>query len=436
MNRTLHVFAAAITLTFVAAATAQKIGDEAPPLEIKDFVNGKQGESLAGFRNKVVVLTFFRTSDPDADDIAKNLSALHKSFYPRVIVIGIIPEAKDKVEAFAKSKQIEFRLWNYTSSQEGQEPKLEKWNVSPPRAFIIDPSGKIADQRHPGDNLEERVRSQLERTPVAGSDKAALMSQLAAAQQLSASKSLGKAYTIAKRVLSLLDENSAEAAAVKELIKQLNEAGQKAFEELKEKAKEKKFDEACPRLAEFSVRFAGEDWVKDVDSEVGRLQSDRESKARMKKAMDNARGELRNEQAAELEATKQYLEAKAIYKDVVEKYPDTDAFKAAQQAIDRISNDPTIRRTMEALVADEEANRLLDLADRYAKVEMNPEARELYQKVISAHPKSVAATRAKERLAKLPADEPADAADATKKDAEAGTGEKKPGGDKEKDKGG
>jgi len=147
--------------------------------------------------------------------------------------------------------------------------------------------------------------------------------------------------------------------------------------------------------------------ASEAQTEISRLLGDREVKPKMRKALDNAKGLVLNDTAAEHEAAKRFQDAVAVYRETTEKYPETEAAAAAEKAIDRISKDPEVRKAIAELRASEEAERWLDIAERFARVEMYGKAREYYEQLLAKYPDSPAAAKAKERLKTLPAEEPA-----------------------------
>jgi tetratricopeptide (TPR) repeat protein len=158
----------------------------------------------------------------------------------------------------------------------------------------------------------------------------------------------------------------------------------------------------CQILAEISVRFAGTEVAVSADDERGRLMGDGKVKPKMLKAIENAKGGLLNDRAAESETTGRYLESLKLYRTVTEDFPDTDAARTASESLDRLTADPKVQDTIRGLRATEEAERWLDIGDRFAKIEMYGKAREYYQRVLDTHPGTQAAPKAQERLARVP----------------------------------
>ena len=82
-------------------------------------------------------------------------------------------------------------------------------------------------------------------------------------------------------------------------------------------------------------------------------------------------------------------------------YPETEAAKIAQQAIDQINGDAEIRAEIRKVQAANQAARWYDLGQRHARVKFFDLAREYYEKVIMEYPDSTVAEKAKQELKKL-----------------------------------
>jgi peroxiredoxin len=419
-----------------------KIGEPAPPIQAEEWANAEgQTVALDRFKDRIVVLFFFRTDDTQSVEAIPMLNEAHKDLGSRgLVIIGLTQEKKDKAESTIKGKEVKF-IVGYGSKS------AETYKVSAPaQIYLIDTSGRFVERFHALNEPLERIRTQWNKTPPPGADPKAVQNRLNQAKELFKNKEYGKAYTLAKDVSKLADKESAAGKAVAKLIEEIEAEAKKWLEEAKDAAKSKDYDKACKIVSELSVRFAGTQIGSDADTEIGKLMGDREVKAKIRTAVENAKGQLKLDQAADHEASKRYLEAVALYREITEKHPDTEAAKKADEALERIRGDTTAQETIKTLLAEEEADRWLDVADRFAKVQMNDKSREFYQRVIDSHPTARAATKAKDRLTKLPENQPDEdvtsqpasqpdkpAEKEKKPDGGKGT---KPGGEKEKKSGG
>lgn len=386
--------------------TRTVFGDQCPELVAESWANYEGKPTLDKFKNRIVVLFFFRTTDKSVDAIAALNDAYKKLAPLGVGFIALTPQKKEAAEAGLKGKD----------GKEGKEIKFpigfgvktdERYQVASfPKVYLIDTVGRLVNRFDPADGLEEKIRAQIAITPPIPTDSQALKALLEQAATVAKSKEYAKAYILVREISKLTDKDSETGKRAAELAKQIEEAAKKRLEEAKEAARSGDNDVAARILAELSVRFAGESVGAEADTEIGRLMGDNKLKPMLRKAIDNAKGQRVNDQAAAAEGAKRYLDALKLYREVTEQYADSEAGKAAEKAIERINTDPKIQDSIKALRADEEAERWLDLGDRFAKVELYSRARDFYQRIIASHPDARAASKAKERLGKLPEEKP------------------------------
>lgn len=407
-------------LTAVAGqAWAQQVGEQAPDLEMPTAENSERtGSMLDVFKNRVIVLMLWHSTDSTSVELFPMLNDLHEKYRKRgVVIIAVTEEKKEKAESTAKGKQAKFIVGF------GFDPG-EKWRFpAPAYAYIIDPRGIIAHARfHAGDDLEGKIKEVIDKTKPLGSDEQSVKNRFAKLAEMMQKEQFGRAYTLMRELRLIADDKEA-GKQFDGTMKQIKEGVDKWLKQARDDIAAKNYKPACARLAEISIRFIGtekeaKDLKDDAEREIGKLQGDNETKAIMKKALDNAKGELKNDQAADLETVEQYLDARELYRQVIEESTGTDAAKAAQEAIDRINSDPRIQGDMQKLAAAEQAQRWCDLAERFERVELFDLARKQYERVISEHPDSRAAQKARERLDKLPDKEAAALAMAEKKAAD------------------
>lgn len=397
------VLAAAVVLAAgVAAAPAQKIGKPAPEINAPNYFGSEEHISLAKYKGRVLVLIFWRTTDPMSIDAIPTLNSIQKKLSKSgVVIIAHTSEEREKVENVVKGKEIQF-----TVSYGGDLDRV--YNVSSfPQVFIIDPQSVLVWRGHPADDLEERIKKVLEKHGLGASNTQTLKRRLTAAQQALDKNEPARAYSLARSVSDVAEKDSPPAQQAKSIMNKAVEAADKQLAKFRDTAVAGRDDESIRIVAEISVRMAGADPAKTADNEISKLRSDSKTKAKIKTAVETAKGELRMDEAADLESLKQFSAALAAYKEVTEKYPDTDAAKKAKEAIDRINGDKSVQREIADSREREKADRLLDLADRMVRVEIFDLARTMYERVIAEHPSSEAAQKAKSRLESLPKPEKA-----------------------------
>jgi hypothetical protein len=205
-------------------------------------------------------------------------------------------------------------------------------------------------------------------------------------------------------VNKLAEGNAAKDAG--ELMKKIEEAARQWLEEARAAARADKFDEACKILADLSVRMAGTELGSQADEERGRLMGDGKVKPKVLAAMENAKGEMVNDQAAEHENAKRYLEA-------LRPVPFGDRGVPGHGGRAGGQHGPRASGWRRGSAADHPESQqrtgsrpLAGHRDRFAKVELYGKAREFYQRIVDAHGDAPAARLAKERLEKLPEEKP------------------------------
>ena len=385
-------------LALAALGDEARIGERAPEIEAASWANYEGDVALSKFKERIIVLFFFRTDDSTSvDEAIPLLNRMHGSLgRGGVVFIGLTPEKKSKAESTVNGKEVQFIV--------GYEAKvMDAYGVSSfPQIYLIDTAGKLVDRFHPLDDLEDRIRTQMRKTPPAGADPAALNNSLRKAQKALRQKKYGVAHHLATGVRDLADEESSPGRTAKRLIEEIEEAAEKWLDDAKRSAKAEDYEIACKIVAELCVFFRGSDVADDAEAERGRLRGNRDSKLIMAKAMDNAKGELLLLDAVDHEASKRYLDALKVYREVVSEYEDTEAAKTADEAMDRITSDPQAQRAIKAMWDEEQADRWFNIGNRFAKIDMYDKAREYYNLVLDSYPQSRAAPKAKARLKKLP----------------------------------
>lgn len=430
MNRTRYALLAILAWSFVHGALAQQqptkrgeeemeedrpavIGELAPPIRVQaqNAPKGKAEDLIAKYRQHVIVLYFFRSSDPTSQDLLPAVMKVQNELGPKGLKVFLLTdEKKERVEAFLKDKEFSGEyLFNVYLPYPYNVPAV-------PRAYIIDPSGILVNHFHPADHFEDRVREQLAKTPPPGADTPALEARLGKASEALEAKKIGRAYTLAKAVESIAAKGSPLADNAKKLVERIEGAAKNWIADARTMINDKKYDDAVKIVAEVSIRFSGAKVADEAGIEISRLTGDRDAKLKIRKALENAKAELVLDQAAEHEAAGRYAEALRMHRDVLNRYTDTDAAKTAEEAIDRINNDPRAQTEIAAQRAEDEAQRWFDIGERFAKVGMYGKAREYFELVREKHPRSRAAPEAVKRLKDLPEPEPSENSD--EKDAE------------------
>lgn len=391
------------------AALAQKVGDPAPDIEFKEG-DQNRGESrfiVKDYRGRIVLMFFFRSTDPVSLDAMKIISSIMTNYSGRgVYVHAITPEKREQAEGPMKAK-------DFSPPSLGYGPGFQEiYSItSYPYVIIVDPQGIIAWKGHPFNDLEAVLNEQIRRTPPIGAQEEALQRMLKRAQEFHDQGEHGRAMTVAQSIMRVTDKASNMHEQANSLREKLIEAARKWLEEAREAKRSGDNKKACRIVAEVSVRFETEakegvekELAAEAATEVGKLRSEAATKEMMDKELDNSRGELRNDEAFDMESLEDYPAAIRIYRQVMDKYKNTEAAKAAKAAIDRLTGDPKIKTFIETRRKNQQAERWYDIGERYLRAKMNEQAKETFEMIVREHPRSPAAARAKEALKKLGAD--------------------------------
>jgi tetratricopeptide (TPR) repeat protein len=423
--RTLVRMTMLMALLLVAApASAQRIatvGKEIPDVKLK--VKDKDGERefylFRRLRGGITVFYFWRPRNLDSVERIAEMEELHRKYADKgVRFVSATAAKEDKAKEVMEKKSFEFFRYNFLDSL---GPYYHLGAFSEPYVVLIDPRSILVWRGVPDNRLEERLADLIEQSKPPIGDPKWLDRHYRQAERLHDQHEYGKAYTIARALYKMTDESHAMHEKAKALMEKCEAAAEEWLKEGNQAWRDGDLKKAARIVAEIAVRFEDPDEDEDDRSKtggrrddkaesvkrkaemmIGQMNADRELKKLIREAVENAKGELLNDQAAGLEDDDYYIEAQPIYEKVVKEYKETEAAKEAKRRLKRIERDQTIRTKIAESRASQQAGRWLDLGDRFAAMELYDEAREHYERLIKEHPDTLAATRAKERLSKLP----------------------------------
>ena len=396
MKRKLRAAAGVCVLLACAAASAQVIGQEAPEIGVPGWFGDGDRPSLAKYRGKIIVLTFWRSNDDASREALPTLNKLHSHFSSKgVKFIAFTPEDKQPLEEFFKQNEIEHQVAYGV-------PIPSQYEVtSLPRTFLIDPAGRLAWRGDPEDDLEYRIERQIRHTPPPGSNAKALRKRLARVTGALDDGKLMRTYTLAKDLAADADEGTSVAKRADELIAEVEKAVEDWVDEAKQAINDDDPEDGCRKIAELTVRLEGSKIAGKAKTELRRLRRNKKLKPLLDAALANARAGRLHDRGLGLEAGGRYAQAVEAYRGVIEQYTQTEAAKTAKKSLDRINASKRIQAALKKSREAVEADRWIEIGDRYTRVDMKEQARAYYKKVVKEHPKSAAAPKARERLAML-----------------------------------
>jgi tetratricopeptide (TPR) repeat protein len=424
MRRPARMIMLAAVLLVAVPASAQRIatiGKVIPDDKIKlEWDRGEEEIYLfRELRGGIAVFYFWRSRNLDSVERLAEMTALHGKYRDKgVRFISVTADKKEKFEEVARERDFSaFRYWFWNATVLYHMLGA----LSDPYVVLIDPRGVLAWRGVPDKGFEQRLADLIAETNPPIGDPKWLDRRYRQAQRLHDQRDYGKAYTIARALYKMTDESHSAHEKARALMERCEGAAEEWLREAIQAERDKDLEKAARIVAEIAVRFEDPDEDEDdrsrrgdrrddndesikrkAEIEIGRMNGNRELKKLIREAQNNAEGQVLNDQAAALEEDDYYVDAKRIYEKVIKDYEDTDAAKEAKRRLKRIERDKSIQQKIAERRSREQAIRWLDIGDRFAAMELYDEAREHYERLVKEHPDTTAATRAKERLSKLP----------------------------------
>ncbi|HEV2320046.1 MAG TPA: TlpA disulfide reductase family protein [Verrucomicrobiae bacterium] len=115
-----------------------KVGETAPEISAKDWVNSKQPLTLAGLRGKVTLMEFWATWCGPCQECIPHLNELqHKYASQKFQLVSLVLEGHQTMDPFLSKHQVEYPIGLDSSS-------LDDYSITTiPHAFVVDQKGKI-----------------------------------------------------------------------------------------------------------------------------------------------------------------------------------------------------------------------------------------------------------------------------------------------------
>ena len=150
------IIVALIVCIFVASPMfADLVGQKAPEIKAKKWINAKGDVSLEKFKDKVVVVEFWATWCPPCRKAIPHIVKLYNENKDKgLVVIGLTSEKEKKIKKFIKEMKMKYIVG--AESQTGGA-----YNVRGiPHAFVI-VDGIVVWEGHPAGGLDEAVEKAL-----------------------------------------------------------------------------------------------------------------------------------------------------------------------------------------------------------------------------------------------------------------------------------
>jgi thiol-disulfide isomerase/thioredoxin len=153
MKSAIGMLAGAVLAAAAGAAFAEvNVGDKAPALDIKEWIQGDPVVIEQGAGKTIYVVEFWATWCGPCKTSIPHLSKLAERFKGQVVFVGVSDEEPETIREFAKDGKFKYAVAadNNRNTYGGYMP--EKSGI--PHAYVVDRQGNIAWDGHPMSGLD------------------------------------------------------------------------------------------------------------------------------------------------------------------------------------------------------------------------------------------------------------------------------------------
>jgi thiol-disulfide isomerase/thioredoxin len=397
----LLIVASLLLCASVALAAEPAIGSK-PSLKGK-AMDGSNFD-LANLRGKIVVVDFWATWCGPCMAVADDMVRINKKWGPKgMVMVGVsMDQDLNKMKQVAKEKG-----FDWVQLADGKVWKTEwavAWGVnSIPRTFVFAPDGTLLWQGHPGELEQQVERAFKSHPPVMVDPKVveAALSTLTQVEALLESNSYAEAFKMLGTIPADAKSDEAFAARMGEVSEKLQKVGEAQLEEVEKLVAEKSCLDAVARLKGMSTLLAGTPVGANAKKRLGELMGMPEVASAVTAAEKAALANDQLAQANKLRDDKKHEAAYGRFKEIVQRFPGTDAAASASEMVSKYESDAAFMKKMTDAQIGQKAKSMISLAESYQRAGQKDKARAKYQEVIDQFPQSSYADLAREALANL-----------------------------------
>ncbi|MES1180403.1 MAG: TlpA disulfide reductase family protein, partial [Verrucomicrobiota bacterium] len=138
------------------STSVPKVGEVAPEISAKEWINLKKTPTLADLRGKVIIVDFWATWCGPCIECIPHLNELQRKYSGKNFqLLSFVAEGHQTMDSFLTKRQIEYPIGLESSS-------LESYGITGiPHAFVIDQNGKIAWQGDSASSEMDQVITKL-----------------------------------------------------------------------------------------------------------------------------------------------------------------------------------------------------------------------------------------------------------------------------------
>ena len=382
------------------SAWAVGIGDT-PKVAFKSATDG-QAFDLAAVKGKYVLVDFWATWCGPCMAQAEHMVELNDKYGPRgMVTVGVsLDRDLNAMKTVCKEKKFNWpQMFGPPANQLSSE-----WGVTGiPRAFLIDPAGKVLWSGHPA-QIDKVLADAFAKNPPVLMDAKAFATATTALKGVEehlTGKNPAAALKALAAVPPLAKEDTRTAAKVAELQKAVEEAAEALLAEVQPLIARKDYPAALGRLRDIAGSMKGTPTGDQARQTLDELSTKPEVKAQLA-ALDRAeKANVELAAAKKLQAAKQHEQAYGRLKVVATQFAGTPAATEAAAEAAKYEKDTAFIKRMNDSAASAKAKSALGLAQAYAKSGNATLATRKYQSVIDEFPGTSFAEQAKREMAGL-----------------------------------